>query len=66
MYKEIVLELKQKKITIKYFRLKKIISSESITPDKNCKNNTIIFEYERFCFNSIIIINILVENLVII
>ena len=66
MYKEIVLELKQKKITIKYFRLKKIIISESITPDKNYKNNTIIFEYERFCFNSIIIINILVENLIII
>ena len=41
MYKEPVLELKQKKITIKYFRLKKIISSESITPDKNCKNNTL-------------------------
>ena len=66
MYKEPVLELKQKKITIKYFRLKKIISSESITPDKNCKNNTTIFEYERFCFNSIIIINILVKNLIII
>ena len=66
MYKEIVLELKQKKITIKYFRLKKIISSESITPDKNYKNYIIIFVYERFCFNSIIIINILVENLIII
>ena len=66
MYKEIVLELKQKKITIQYFRLKKIISSESITPDKNYKNYIIIFEYERFCFNSIIIINILVENLIII
>ena len=50
MYKELVLELKQKKITIKYFRLKKIISSESITPDKNYKNYIIIFEYERFCF----------------
>ena len=66
MYREIVLELKQKKIAIKYFRLKKIISSESITPDKNYKNYIIIFEYERFCFNSIIIINILVENLIII
>ena len=66
MDKEIVLELKQKKITIQYFRLKKIISSGSITPDKNYKNYRIIFEYERFCFNSIIIINILVENLIII
>ena len=66
MYREIVLELKQKKIAIKYFRLKKIISSESITPDKNYKNYIIIFEYERFCFNSIIIINILVKNLIII
>ena len=65
MDKEIVLELKQKKITIQYFRLKKI-SSESTTPDKNYKNYTIIFQYERFCFNSIIIINILVENLIII